>query len=84
MNRVVTIIAVPLGFALGGCAEPVRLQLGYGSSYHEALTRQADLERPSVQDQALGLTGEEGVALRQRVAEATSDAAEVTSVSETE
>jgi hypothetical protein len=83
MNERIT-IWVAGGLFVAGCAEPAHLQRSYGASTHQAFTTQADLERPSVAEHATALTGEEGLALRQRVAEATSDEATGQTVSDVE
>ncbi len=79
MNR--TTFAILAGSLLAmACGEPAHLQRTYGQAYTEAFTQQVDLDRPAAQDAQYALTGEEGLALRQRVAEATSDAEEGASV----
>lgn len=64
-------ILLPL--AIGGCAEPMRLQYDHGRSYAEAFNRQADLTRTSAASGVYTLTGVEGLELRKRVEEATTD-----------
>jgi len=58
---------------LGGCTEPLRLQYDHGRAYAEAFSRQADLTRASVSSDVYVLTGTEGLELRKRVEEATTD-----------
>lgn len=84
MNRTLPIVLLPFGLTLAGCAEPAHLQRGFGTAYHEALTRQADLDRPTASDATSALTGEEGLALRRRVADAVSDEARISTVGEIE
>ena len=59
--------------ALTGCAHPEHLQYDFGRSYMDALTTQADLGRPSVADAAYPLSGFEGIELRMRVTEESTD-----------
>jgi hypothetical protein len=73
MTRTLT-IWVAGGFLLSACGEPAHLQHSYATSYDYAFEAQADLERAGAQGEQITLTGEEGLALRQRVAESTSDA----------
>jgi hypothetical protein len=67
------LITVAGGLFVSACNEPAHLQRSYGEAYSEAFTQQADLTRPAAAEAGITLTGEEGVALRQRVAESTSD-----------
>ncbi len=67
-------IPVASGLLLVACGEPAPLQHSYATSYQAAFETQADLEREGAQDGRSTLTGEEGLALRQRVVESTSDA----------
>jgi hypothetical protein len=73
MNRS-TLITVAGGLFVSACAEPAHLQRTHGEAYGEAFTQQADLTRPAATEAGTPLTGEEGLALRQRVVESTSDA----------
>lgn len=73
MKRIPFVI-VAGGLFVTACGEPAHLQRTYGQAYAEAFTQQADLDRPAAKDAGYALTGEEGLALRERVAEATSDA----------
>lgn len=59
--------------SLTGCATRATLQYDHGRAYAETFTRQADLGRATAARAAYPLTGEEGLALRQRVEEATTD-----------
>lgn len=59
--------------ALTACGHPQTLTYDYGRSFEEAFSTQADLTRPSVQGLAYPLSGVEGIALRQRVQEETTD-----------
>jgi len=56
-----------------GCAQPTHLQYDFSRSYNAAFNAQADLTRPSVANAAYGLSGAEGLALRQTVVKATTD-----------
>jgi hypothetical protein len=56
-----------------GCAPAIRQQVDYGHCYHDAFAAQADLARPSAQDDAPPLSGPEGLLLRALVDEATTD-----------
>ena len=68
MNRVL----IALLFA-AGCAQPTHLQYDFSRSFNAAFTAQADLTRPSAANGAYGLSGTEGLALRQSVVTATTD-----------
>ena len=68
MSRVLALFPLMLA-----CGEPVHMQYDFGRSYTEAFSAQADLERPSVEDAAYSLSGEEGLKLRQQVVEKSSD-----------
>lgn len=56
-----------------GCAQPVHLQYDFSRAYTAAFSAQPDLTRPSVANAAYGLSGTEGLALRQTVVKATTD-----------
>ncbi len=73
MNRSITVI-IAGGLFVAACGEPAHLQHTWSQSYTEAFGTQADLERESVAYFQTELTGEEALALRERVAEATTDA----------
>ena len=73
MNRRLSYTLFALGLALPGCHKN-HLQYDYGRAFNQAMITQADLNRPSVADSAYPLTGTEGVALRMRVTEVTTDA----------
>jgi hypothetical protein len=62
------------GLALAGCGHPRQLQYDYGRAYEQALATQADLDRPTAADAAYELTGIEGIELRKRATETTTDA----------
>ncbi|MBL8618422.1 MAG: hypothetical protein JNM72_22600 [Deltaproteobacteria bacterium] len=55
-----------------GCAQK-NLQYDFGRAYTTAMIVQADRGRPSAADAAYPLTGPEGVQLRMRVTESTTD-----------
>lgn len=59
--------------ALTACGHPTHLQYDYGHSYEEAFAIQADLERESVEDAVYELNGVEGIEIRARAAESTTD-----------
>ena len=59
---------------LAGCASPLHLQYDYGRAYTAARDTQADLRRASVSDSAYTLSGVEGLELRSRVTEESTDA----------
>jgi len=56
-----------------GCSQPAHLQADHGRAYHAALTTQANLARASALHADYPLSGEEGIALRQRVIEESTD-----------
>ena len=80
-----TTLAVSL---LSSCGQPLHLQYDYGRAYTDAMLTQADLTRPSAVDSAYPLTGFEGLELRLRVTEESTDAesgnAEATQTVETQ
>ena len=59
--------------SLLGCTQPVHLQSDHGRAYHAALTTQANLARSSVLHGDYPLSGVEGIELRQRVIEESTD-----------
>lgn len=66
----------PLALAallLGACGTPAHLQYDFARAYSASMTTQADLKRPSVANDGYVLTGREGLLLRQRVEEETTD-----------
>lgn len=68
----------PLAFAVAalamGCGYPRHLQYDYGRSFQQSLTQQADLTRPSAANGAYPLSGVDGLEMRARVQEVTTDA----------
>lgn len=71
MTRLIVVFA--LG-ALAGCGYPAHLQYDHGRAMSQTLATQADLTRPSAATSAYALTGVEGLELRQRVVEESTDA----------
>ncbi len=69
---------------LPACAGQVAHQYDHGRSYTETFAVQSDLNRPSALDQDYSLTGIEGVELRARAEEATTDEEETTTVKDSE
>jgi len=61
-----------LSVLAAGCGYQAH-QYDHGRAYEEAMATQADLTRESVRGQQYELSGEEGIALRSRVEEATTD-----------
>lgn len=62
------------GLVLGaGCGSPKHLQYSFGESTAATLEIQADRGRPTVTDAAYPLTGFEGLELRMRVTEESTD-----------
>ncbi|MCB9743163.1 MAG: hypothetical protein H6741_14085 [Alphaproteobacteria bacterium] len=59
--------------ALTACAHPEHLQYDHGNSYEAAFSTQADLTRESVEDAVYELNGVEGIEIRARAAESTTD-----------
>jgi len=57
-----------------GCGQPVRLQYDFGRAYMTAMTTQANLTRTTVVEANYPLSGVEGVELRMRVVEESTDA----------
>lgn len=69
-----TRFAIALGtMVLMGCGSPRHLQYDYGRAYTAAVTAQADLTRPAVQDLQHPLAGVEAQAIRLRVEQSTTD-----------
>lgn len=71
MTRLLAVLLAPL--ALSGCGQPTHLQYDHGRAFNAAFEAQSDLTRPSVAKLQVGLTGEEGLRLRQVVIESTTD-----------
>ena len=71
MNRRLALCTIAL--SLPACKQG-HLQYDFGRTYAQVMVTQADLSRPSVADSAFPLTGKEGVELRMRVTEETTDA----------
>jgi hypothetical protein len=67
-----------------GCGAGLHHQYDHGRAYQQAFDQQADIERESVQDADFELTGIEGLFLRLRVYESTTDAEDTQSVQDTE
>lgn len=59
--------------ALTACGEPYHLQSDFGNAYLQATQTQGDRGRASVAASEYALTGFEGIELRLRVTEASSD-----------
>ncbi len=59
---------------LAGCASPTHLQYDFGRAYTDTLAIQSDLQRASAAGDAYPFGGIEGLELRQRVTEETTDA----------
>ncbi len=56
-----------------GCTQPLHLQYDYGRAFTESMAIQADLTRESVAESGYALSGDEGLELRQRVFEKSTD-----------
>ena len=56
-----------------GCTQPLHLQYDYGRAFTESMAIQADLTRESVAESGYALSGDEGLELRQRVFEMSTD-----------
>lgn len=56
-----------------GCGQPLHQQYDLGRAYTESMQIQADLTRPSVEGADYALSGVEGLELRQRVTESSTD-----------
>lgn len=74
MTRALPLLIVPAGLLFAGCGQPKHLQTNYGEAYESSMAIQADLGRPTVADAAYPLTGFEGLELRLRVTEESTDA----------
>ena len=59
---------------LAGCSTKAHLQYDHGRAYQATTAAQADRTRAAAADSAYALTGEEGLELRQRVVESSTDA----------
>jgi hypothetical protein len=59
---------------ISGCTGKAHLQYDHGRAYLATTAAQADRARPAATDSAYSLTGEEGLELRQRVVESSTDA----------
>lgn len=55
------------------CGSPTHLQYDHGRASNEAFAIQADLERETVQDLEYAMMGVEGLVIRYRAAEASTD-----------
>ena len=62
-----------LAMAASGCASPLHLTYDHGRAYTEAVTRQADLTRPSVANSQYSLYGVEAEKIRIQVQEQATD-----------
>ncbi|RME21407.1 MAG: hypothetical protein D6798_18205 [Deltaproteobacteria bacterium] len=71
MNRL--LLAVIGGAAIAGCGHPKNLQASFGRCYEQTMALQADRGRPTVSDADYPLTGFEGLELRMRVTEESTD-----------
>jgi hypothetical protein len=72
-------------FVLAGCSgHTMHHQYDHGRAYSEAFEQQADTSRESAQGYEFELSGTEGLELRARVVEATTDEADSDTVEETE
>lgn len=60
--------------ALTGCTSGPHLQYDHGRAYAATTAAQANLSRDAAAESAYPLTGEEGLELRQRVVESSTDA----------
>ena len=58
---------------LAACSHPKTLQYDFGNSYNDTFAMQADLERQTVDDQAYPLGGMEGLFIRYRAMEESTD-----------
>lgn len=59
---------------LSACAHPRTLQASHGSAFEAAMALQADRGRPTVASAAYSLTGVEGLEVRARATEKTTEA----------
>ena len=67
-------LSLALVLGLAGCSQPLHMQYDHGRAYAAALQAQADLTRPTVADAGYPLNGVEGLEIRQRVIEESTDA----------
>jgi hypothetical protein len=74
----------PLLLLLAGCGASLHQQYDHGRAYDEAFTQQANTGRASVEDADFELSGFEGLLLRLRVYQSTTDAEDSQSVQDTE
>ena len=58
---------------MAACDHPQTLQYDFGNSYHDTFAMQADLERPAAGDHAYPMGGMEGLLIRYRAMEQTTD-----------
>lgn len=58
---------------MAACGHPKTLQYDFGNSYHDTFATQSDLERQSVEDAAYPMGGEEGLLIRLRATEESTD-----------
>jgi hypothetical protein len=70
MTRFLLVLALA---SLTGCASRAHLQYDHGRAYLATTAAQADLSRAAAEESAYPLTGEEGLELRQRVVESSTD-----------
>lgn len=71
MRTFLPLAALALGLA--GCGHKRILQEGHGNAFEASMAIQADRGRPTVADSAYSLTGFEGIELRLRVTEESTD-----------
>jgi len=69
-----TPLRLALLLGLVGCTQPLHQQYDLGRAYTEAFNAQADLSRDHVTNVGYELSGVEGLELRQRVVEESTDA----------
>lgn len=72
MTRIVLVLASLA--ALTACGQPTHLQYDYGRAYTAAFDAQADRTRPSAANAVYELNGTEGLEIRARAQENTTDA----------
>lgn len=68
-----TLLLTLTALLLGGCAHKRILQEGHGEAFETSLALQADRGRPTVADADYTITGFEGIELRLRVTEESTD-----------
>lgn len=71
--RTPLLIAALATTMLVACGHPATLQYDHGNSYREAMALQADRTRASAADSVYELNGTEGIELRARAVEKTTD-----------